>query len=293
MTFIVGYSPDFHDTQPLDLAAQIARADRDDLRVVVVIPQGWGTPAARGTDTEFEDYAQAWGHEAAAEASAHLAATHPDITAEVVTLPARSAAHTLVDEATTHNARLIVVGSGEEGPTGRVSMSSTNNRILHSSHVPVAIAPRLYRAGQNATIRRVTCAFRDDESSHNTAISAAEVCQRIGASLRLVTFGVRGPRMLPAEVSGAEAMVTEAFVEQSMVAQREVLADIEKAGLTNVDSMAVMARTWEAAFDQISWHRDDILVVGSSSTGHFARVFLGSSATKIVGHSPVPVLVVP
>jgi nucleotide-binding universal stress UspA family protein len=34
-------------------------------------------------------------------------------------------------------------------------------------------------------------------------------------------------------------------------------------------------------------------VVGSSASGLVARVFLGSRASKIVRHSPVPVMVVP
>lgn len=293
MTYVVGYSPDYHDTQPLDLAAQLARTDGDALRVVIAVPQGWGTPAARGTDVEFETFAARWGDSAAAEATAHLSAQHPDISAEVVWLPARSAASALMAEAEAHDARLIVVGSGENGSAGKIVMSSVNNRILHSSHIPVAIAPRLYRADGNARIRRVTCAFRDDESSHAAALAAAEVCDRIGASLRLVTFGIRGPRMLPAEISGAEVMVNDAFVEQSMAAQAEVVAEITARGMTAVESRAVSARTWAGGFEQLPWHKEDILVVGSSSTGRFARVFLGSNATKIVSHSPVPVLVVP
>jgi hypothetical protein len=36
-----------------------------------------------------------------------------------------------------------------------------------------------------------------------------------------------------------------------------------------------------------------MLVVGSSRLGPVAKVFLGSSATKIIRSSPVPVLVVP
>ena len=34
-------------------------------------------------------------------------------------------------------------------------------------------------------------------------------------------------------------------------------------------------------------------MVGSSSVGPIARVFLGSRATKIIQHSPVPVVLVP
>jgi nucleotide-binding universal stress UspA family protein len=36
-----------------------------------------------------------------------------------------------------------------------------------------------------------------------------------------------------------------------------------------------------------------VLVIGSSELGPAARVFLGSRATKIMRHSPVPVVVVP
>ena len=50
---------------------------------------------------------------------------------------------------------------------------------------------------------------------------------------------------------------------------------------------------WGEALEDIEWSDGDVLVVGSSSIGPLARVFLGSRATKIVRHSPVPVVVVP
>ena len=46
--------------------------------------------------------------------------------------------------------------------------------------------------------------------------------------------------------------------------------------------------------DRLEWNRDDVLVVGSSSSSNLlSKVFLGSSAAKIVRSSPVPVMVVP
>jgi hypothetical protein len=45
--------------------------------------------------------------------------------------------------------------------------------------------------------------------------------------------------------------------------------------------------------DGLDWHRQDVLIVGSSPTGAFSRIFLGSSAGKIVRHASVPVIVVP
>jgi nucleotide-binding universal stress UspA family protein len=47
---------------------------------------------------------------------------------------------------------------------------------------------------------------------------------------------------------------------------------------------------WEDALDDIDWAPGDLLVVGSSEAGPLARVFLGSQATKIIRHTPVPVI---
>ena len=45
--------------------------------------------------------------------------------------------------------------------------------------------------------------------------------------------------------------------------------------------------------EDIEWQDGEVLVVGSSSVGPRARVFLGSRASKIARQSPVPVVVVP
>ena len=50
---------------------------------------------------------------------------------------------------------------------------------------------------------------------------------------------------------------------------------------------------WGEAIDDVGWDEGDVLVVGSSDLGPVAQVFLGSRATKILRHSPVPVFVVP
>jgi nucleotide-binding universal stress UspA family protein len=51
--------------------------------------------------------------------------------------------------------------------------------------------------------------------------------------------------------------------------------------------------SWEEALADVEWDDGDVLVVGSSSSGPVAQVFLGSRAAKIVRNSPVPVVLVP
>jgi nucleotide-binding universal stress UspA family protein len=101
--------------------------------------------------------------------------------------------------------------------------------------------------------------------------------------------------MYPPEVSGAEKMVLDAWLDQSRQAQRQAIDALraEHHFTADVEDLIAVGRTWADAMDSIDWNREDVLVVGSSSTGAFSQIFLGSSAAKIVRFSPVPVIVVP
>ena len=60
-----------------------------------------------------------------------------------------------------------------------------------------------------------------------------------------------------------------------------------------IEAVIGHGRNWDEALEDVDWAPGDVLVVGSSAIGPLARVFLGSRASKIVRHSPVPVVVVP
>ena len=49
---------------------------------------------------------------------------------------------------------------------------------------------------------------------------------------------------------------------------------------------------WSEAMSSIDWKPTELLVLGSSTSGPLARVFLGSRAAKLIRHAPVPVVVV-
>lgn len=113
-----------------------------------------------GTRLAFEDWAASEGEITAEEARADLAQ-----------LPG-------VD-----GTAMLVVGSSGDAKPGRVRLSSKTDRLVHSSPIPVAIAPRGYRTDSNVT--RVTVAFRDDDPSWSFLTGVAETCRRTGARRRL------------------------------------------------------------------------------------------------------------
>jgi len=51
--------------------------------------------------------------------------------------------------------------------------------------------------------------------------------------------------------------------------------------------------TSDEAVDDIAWESGDMLLLGSGAAGPLAQVFLGTAASKILRHAPVPVMILP
>ena len=295
MTILLGFSPHQDDTGALELACQLARSDHDSVHAVTVVPQVWPTPVAGDTDRDFRRWAQEEGEHCAATAR-ELLLEHADVPSEASWVSGRSVPQTLLDRAAELEASLIVVGSGDDGPHGRISLTSKTDRLLHSSEVPVAVAPRGYWAGPTARIERATLGFRGDDATWSLLDRVAGICGRIDASLRVVTFAVRSRTMRPSLVSGSEEMVHTQWVAQATVEQADAVEHLRSQGFSDdrVSTVVAVGTSWGGAMDRLDWNRGDVLVVGSSSSSNLvSKVFLGSSAAKIVRSSPVPAIVVP
>lgn len=291
MTYLVGYSPHKDDSCALALACQFARSESATVHALTVVPRGWETVAGSATDGEFEAWAAAEGEASAREAAA-LLAEHGDVPTRATWVTGRSVPAAMLEQAEALGASLIVVGSGVDGPEGRVAVTSKTDRLLHSSHVPVVISPRGYTTAAGARITRVTLAFRDDDATWALLDKVAEICTRVGAELRLLTVALRQRTMVTSPVRGNEELVFGRLLEQVRAAQAEAVEHLAGKG---VQAATVVAQgiSWADALAGLDWTSGDVLVVGSSRTHPLANVFLGSSAAKIVRNSTVPVVVVP
>jgi nucleotide-binding universal stress UspA family protein len=145
-------------------------------------------------------------------------------------------------------------------------------------------------------VGRVAAAFDGSEEAQDLVIAAAGVAARVGATLRLASFAVRSrpPYTSGVGTEADDAMVAAwtAEMETAGRAALDKVADLP-AVPPRLDAVVGRGESWEEALEDVEWDDGDVLVVGSSSTGPLARVFLGSRSTKIVQHSPIPVVVVP
>ena len=292
MTYVVGHGVDERGTAALHLAAMLARSSGEDLVVCTVVPKPWFPSMAR-IDAEYHAYLDTQADEALAQAKAQLPG---DISAAFVRHHAKSAPAGLLEVAEQHGASLVVLGSSSAGVFGHIALGSVTDRLLHSSHLPLALATRGFRAKPDSRVRRATAAYGGSEDADDLVVGAASVAARVGASVRVASFAVwaRPDYTMRLGADGEDAVLAE-WLDEMRAAMQEVLAKVRE--LPNVppqlQAEVGVGNNWAEAIEDVEWDEGDVLVVGSSSVGPVARVFLGSRAAKIVRHSPVPVVVVP
>lgn len=291
MSVLVGVSPGRRSVSVVQLGEMLARSLGQKLVIAAVTPRSW--PAtARPVDAEWLAYADASANAVLDHAAASL---DGDVSAEFVMHGASSVRRGMLDLVAEHSARVLVLGSSTDGPIGRISVGSEADGMLHSSPVAVAIAPRGYRTAPEARIRRITVAHQGADWSAEVVDAAATLASTPGASLRLSSFAVVPSPPVTARVGRtAEESIRQRWERQMNVDARKLLAGTAGLPLPSTTETAIgIGDSWPHAVDDIGWSAGDVLMVGSSALGPITRVFIGSSAAKLVRHSPVPVVVIP
>jgi nucleotide-binding universal stress UspA family protein len=280
VTLVVGYPIDGRRRAVLHLGGMLARSRGEDVVLCTVIPAAWPPSPAR-VDAEYRSYLE---NEANAVLERARERVGEGVDVSTVVHHARSVPAGLLELAEQREASVLVVGA----------VGSTANRLLHSAHLPLAIAPRGFRTAADARVARVTAAFGG--SDDDLVVQAGIVAAQVGATLRIASFAVlpRAPYTVSVGREADDAAMAE-WVADIQGLQREALERVQQQSAVPADCEAVVGRgeDWEEALDDIEWGPGDVLAVGSSSVGPVARVFVGSRSEKIVRHSPVPVVVVP
>jgi nucleotide-binding universal stress UspA family protein len=270
----------------------LARSSGERLVVCCVVPDRWEMPSLARVDVEYAEFLSGLAHNALQDAKELLG----DANAEYVVRTGRSVPTTLAEEAAAQKARMLVLGSSSRGSWGHVALGSVTDRLLHSAELPLALAPLGFRAPGGSVLRRVTVAVDGSRLSEAVLVAAARMTRQMAVELRVVTFAVRGRTMYPSQAGyHAEDMVIQAWREQADAMQAKALTWLatHEGVSTPTDVAIIDGRDWGDALERVGWVEGDVLVVGPSPHGPLSRVFLGSTGTKILQSSPVPVILIP
>ena len=184
---------------------------------------------------------------------------------------------------------MIAVGSASAGQFGYIGLSSVAERLLHSSPIPVALAPRGFRA-KGGKVGRVTLAYTGGEQSGALLGAARTVADKLSAELRLASFAVQLSPPETARFRAEGAAVTAEWTANIRSAVQEALEAEQAPRQEAAEPEFVIGhgRDWAEAFDDVEWRAGDMLMIGSSESGPIARVFLGSRASQDCPALPGP-----
>jgi nucleotide-binding universal stress UspA family protein len=292
VTVVVGYLAGKGGLAPLHLGVEAARTLKTSLTVATVVPKPWTTPSPAKIDAEYAQWANQLAEDSAREAQRYLARLADGLEVGYHTCAHRSVSGGLIEVVESLDADMLVLGSSANGQLGQVVVGSAADRLLHSSPIPLAVSPRGYRGSRSGALTRVTCAYPGTAEAVHVVHRVIELAKRFDVPMRVVTFAVRGRTMFPPEV-GLHAEDT--ILATWAVHARETLAQLKSGGVVGDDVVlqVVTGNDWSEALDATDWEDGELLALGTAPRGGIARVFLGSRGTKIIRHSPVPVLVLP
>lgn len=279
MRLLVGYLATPGGADALSLAVRLARTLGAELDICMILPPDRVLPALMptgGYEDVLADQANQWLTEAAATVPEGIAtATHAVFD--------ESSAAGLIAKAEELGAETIVVGGTGGGLAGSYSLGSVVNELLHSAPVPVAVAPRGIRDSAIETVREVTCAIGYRAGADLLLETAIRASKAAGTPLRLVSLVALDPAHGDFRADNARRHARN-------------MLDLARSSLPEdipVTATVVEGPTVEAAVDSLEWHDADLIMVGSSRLAQPRRLFLGSTAAKMLRVLRVPMVVVP
>ncbi len=283
MKLVVGYLATPGGADAAALGVRLARTLGAELDLCIVLPADRGG-VARLSVGDFEKLLTEQAHKWLADA-----AVPGDVIARSHVSFDDSFADGLIKEVARLQADAIVVGGSGGGLAGPFSLGSVVNELLHSSPVPVVVAPRGTRHSDVDRVREVTCALGERQGADLLLRTAVQFSKAAGTPLRLASLVALDPTF--GQLRGDADAVRERALAHAQHTLETAKADLPEA--VPVTSTVVDGSSVEDAVSKLDWRDGDLIMVGSSRLSAPRRLFLGSTAAKMLRVLDVPMMVVP
>jgi nucleotide-binding universal stress UspA family protein len=202
-------------------------------------------------------------------------------------LVGESFAETLIDFAEKKDSDLIVIGGARDGIFGGHVIGSVTGALLHASTIPIALAPRGYHEDAPDTITAVTAAVPTRPGDDNPLPFALTLASAANLPIRMVSL-VSAENLYEAGSAEEVRQIQVTAAEENLLRAARALPDAPE-----IESLVADGLTLESALKKLNWNDTDVLVVGSSRFAAPRRIFLGSTAARILAGTDAPVVVVP
>lgn len=285
---LVAYTATATGKDALNLGAALARTTGAHLHIVTVLPEDDAYaavyPSDRGHVPIIQKQVRGWLEEA-------RASLPEDIHSTIHTVSDSSDAAGLLAAAQRLHCEGIVLGGRRGGILRRFKLGTTANTLLHSSPVPVILAPAGYNNQQH--LSRITAMFGPRPGAKDVISRALTAAKTHTLPLRLVSLVFVDRDDHPIEVN--ESTPAGALIDQVETFGNEQLA-VQAADLVANKQASTVVATGKSVADavgELAWLEDELVLVGSSRLATANRIFLGSTASRMLRAVSVPMMIIP
>jgi nucleotide-binding universal stress UspA family protein len=283
MHLTVGYLATPTGDDGVALASVLARTFDATVDVVLVVREEF--PDGQPGRAEYQQLLVNKGEQWAGQALTAL--TADGVRANSTVLVGESFAESLVGFAQEKSSDLIVVGGARDGFFGGHTIGPVTQALLHLSPIPVALAPRGYAEDPDDAIAAITAAIPTRPGDDNPLPFALTLASAATLPIRMLSLVSAENLAEAASVKEVRQIQVEAAEENLAVAARTLPDSPE------IESLVADGLTLESALKKLNWADGALLIVGSSRFAAPRRIFLGSTAARILAGVDVPVVVVP
>jgi nucleotide-binding universal stress UspA family protein len=283
MHLTVGYLATPTGDDGAALAGAIAKTFDAAVDVVLVVRQE--LPDGHPGRAEYQRLLVERGEDWVSRAIDALAARR--VSASSTVLAGESFAESLVGFAEQKNSDLIVVGGARDGFFGGHTIGPVTGALLHSSPIPLALAPRGYADDPDEAMAAVTAAVPTRPGDDNPLPFAITLASAAGLAIRMLSL-VSSENLAEADSAREVRQLQVAAAEENLLVAARALPDAPE-----IESLVADGMTLESALKKLRWDDGSLLVVGSSRFAAPRRIFLGSTAARILAGVDVPVIVIP
>ncbi len=289
LRILIAWEPHTSGPEAIEVAAWLSRSTPTTLRCVTTIARPWLAPAPskkwlksekkrylKSVTTVFENFGiphRCWDETVAvlAEGSSESA--------------------TLIQAAREFKADIVILGSKSVAQKRRFLPTSMAESMLHSSPIPLLLAPRAPKLAKRG-VTRINFALVSESFDLAALHYAATIATTWSIPLRIIAlspegFGESQAIELPDDLAHQW--------RENTLAELDRLSDEVHRGFPNVPVISEIGSGsgWEGALKSLKWKKGDFLCFGSAPLGAFERVFIGSQTSQILPFVKVPVLMVP
>lgn len=283
MHLTVGYLATRTGDDGVALAGMLARTFDASVDVVLVIRHE--LPDGHPGRGQYQEVLIERGQQWIARAISALAAG--GVRATPTVMIGDSFAESLIHFAEQKQSDLIVVGGARDGFFGGHVIGPVTSALLHNSPIPVALAPRGFADDPPSKVREITAAVPSRGGEDNPLPFAITLASAAELPIRMLSL-VSSEGLADTENLAELRQMQIAAAEENLAIAARALPDAPE-----IDSLVAEGRTLESALKKLNWEDSDLLVVGSSRFASHKRIFLGSTASRILAGTDAPVVVTP